>query len=418
MRRSLLSAAFLISSLLGASRLAAQAISMGNLPAAPNFGFEAGVVTAVDRAAPANAAGNIVSATFHYSVAPCPATVKIKFFRPSGGTYVFLAERGPFDVTATFQTVSFAPVGVAAGDLVGIARITACGSPVGQAPGAAAGFVAFAGDVTGPVAESSGTAFLNSTLSVQANGSGTQPPTETLAAIVPVVISSPGALPSFFRTSVQLHNPFDGAISGRLVFHPGGLSGSSSDPSFFYSLAPGQTVFIPDLLPAIGQTGVGSLDVVVGTGSGAPVLRARVFNDGGAAGTYGFNEEPVGIPDALKPGDIAVLITPPDTDLFRFNVGVRTLSAGAVLNVVVRNSTGTVKHVLSRSYAADYFEQTDVATFLSGFAPGANDSITVSLASGSGVVYGATADNRTNDPSIQIGKEGLPTTAGAAPLGP
>lgn len=414
MRRSNFFTAFLLVSLLGTARLAGQAVSLGNIPAAPNFGFDPGTVTAVDRAAPANAAGNVVSATFHWSVAPCPAAVKIKFFRPSGGTYLFLADRGPFDVTATLQTVTFSPVGVAAGDLVGITRRTNCGSPVGQAPGAAAGLIAFAGDVTASVPESSGTVFANSTLSVQATGVATPPPTEILAAIVPVAVSTAGVPPSFFRTSVQLHNPFSGAISGRLVFHPAGSTGVSSDPSFFYSLAPGQTAFVPDLLPAIGQTGIGSLDVMVGTGPGAPVLRASVFNDGGAAGTHGFNEDPVPLSEALNPGDTAILLTPPDTALFRMNVGVRTLSAGAALNIVVRNAEGAVTHARTRTYAANYFEQTTVASFLGGFIPGPNDSISVSTTSGSAIVYGATADNRTNDPSLQIGKEASSITVETA----
>src|SRR5262249_8298346 len=45
--------------------------------------------------------------------------------------------------------------------------------------------------------------------------------TGALFAALPVVISSPGALGSFFKTSSQLHNPTDSPISGRAVFHPG-----------------------------------------------------------------------------------------------------------------------------------------------------------------------------------------------------
>jgi hypothetical protein len=60
-----------------------------------------------------NIEGDAVSATFGWSASPCPSAVKIKFFRPQELTLVpgptppigFLEERGPFDVTASFDPV-------------------------------------------------------------------------------------------------------------------------------------------------------------------------------------------------------------------------------------------------------------------------------------------------------------------------
>ncbi len=83
----------------------------------------------------ANVNGNATSATFSWSAAPCPAAVKIKFFRPSsalpGGVYFFVNQRGPFDVTQSRQTVQLdPPVELHAGDVIAITNLTACGGPV------------------------------------------------------------------------------------------------------------------------------------------------------------------------------------------------------------------------------------------------------------------------------------------------
>jgi len=240
----------------------------------------------------------------------------------------------------------------------------------------------------------------NLSLACSGGGGGAPGP----AAVVPVVGSTPGASQAFFRTSVQLHNPGAAAVSGRLIYHPQGTSAGASDPSLFYALAPGETRSIPDLLPAMGLTGLGTLDVVPEVGTAVPLIVVRVFNDGGALGTTGFTEELVLPADALGAGQRGVLIGPIDTALYRFNVGVRTLGAGAVLSIVVRNAAGTVTRTLTRTYAPNYFEQRDSGAFLEGAVLAANDTITVQVVSGSAIVYGATVDNRTNDPSLQLAR--------------
>jgi hypothetical protein len=385
-----------------------QTVILGNLPSSPNFGFDQTPVTAVDFSNPASQAATLNSAAFTWSASPCPGAVKIKFFRPTPtGSLAFLTERGPFDVTSLTQFIFLTPtVDVQAGDLVGIARLTACGSPVGQTPGNPQGFIGFNSDVTFAVTTSQGTLFPNATLSVQATGMvNLPPPSADPTAIVPVVGSTPGAVgQAFFRTSVQLHNPRTTPISGHLVYHPQGASGSASDPSMFYSLQPGETRSIPDLLPSMGLTGLGSLDVVAADSLPAPLLAVRVFNDAGTLGTTGFSEELVVPGDALAAGERGILVAPPDAALYRYNVGVRTLGTGAILSITVRNAAGTVTRTLTRTYPANSFEQRDSAAFLDGPAVAANDTITVQVVSGRAIVYGATIDNRTNDPSMQLAR--------------
>jgi hypothetical protein len=391
-----------------ASVALAQTVTVGNLPANPNFGFNQTPVTLIDLSNPANASGNLTQAAFTWSATPCPAGAKLKFFRPTPtGGFSFLAERGPYDVTSLTSFVILSPpVAVQAGDLIGITRLTPCGSPVGQTPGATQGLIGFASDVTFSVTASQGSLFPNATLSAQATGTLTPPPPSVEpAAIVPVVGSTPGALgQAFFRTSVQLHNPRALRMTGRLVYHAAGSSATLTDPSLTYVLEPGETRSIPDLLPAMGLTGLGSLDVVPDTGTATPLLVARVFNDGGAAGTTGFTEEGVTPSDALVAGERGFLIAPPDAALYRFNVGVRTLGAGATLTITARNTAGTVTRVLTRTYPPNYFEQRDSASFLNGAAAAASESFAIQVVSGSAIVYGATVDNRTNDPSLQLAK--------------
>jgi hypothetical protein len=390
------------------SVVSAQTVTVGNLPANPNFGFNQTPVTLIDLSNPANASGNLTNASFTWSVTPCPAAAKIKFFRPTpNGSFAFLAERGPYDVGALTSFVFLSPpVAVQAGDLIGITRLTACGSPVGQTPGAIEGLLGFATDVTSTVTVSQGTLFPNATLSVQATGTVTQPPPSAdPTAIIPVVGSTPGALgQAFFRTSVQMFNPGTARMTGKLVYHPAGTSAAAGDPSLNYVLEPGETRAIPDLLPAMGLTGLGSLDVFADTGTATPVFVVRVFNDGGAAGTTGFNEEQIKPSDALVAGARGHLIAPPDSALYRYNVGVRTLGSGATLMITARSATGVVTRTVTRSYPPSYFEQRDSGAFLNGAAVAANESLTIQVVAGSAIVYGATVDNRTNDPSLQLAK--------------
>ncbi len=394
--------------LLATTVLTAQTVTVGNLPANPNFGFNQTPVTLIDLSNPANASGNLTQASFTWSATPCPAAAKLKFFRPTpGGGFSFLAERGPYDVTSLTSFVILSPpVAVQAGDLIGITRLTTCGSPVGQTPGATQGLIGFSSDVTSGVTASQGSLFPNATLSAQATGTVTQPPPSVEpAAIIPVVGSTPGALgQAFFRTSVQLYNPSNARMTGRLVYHPAGSSASATDPFLTYVLEPGETRSIADLLPAMGLTGLGSLDVVTDAGTGTPILVVRVFNDGGAAGTSGFTEEAVTPAQALVAGERGFLIAPPDPALYRFNIGVRTLGSGATLAITARNTAGTVTRTLTRTYPPNYFEQRDSASFLNGAPVAANESITIQVVSGSAIVYGATVDNHTNDPSLQLAK--------------
>jgi hypothetical protein len=223
--------------------------------------------------------------------------------------------------------------------------------------------------------------------------------------ILAVVGSTPGAFGSYFKTSVQLYNPKSTTLSGKVVFHTQFASGSSTDPSLAYSIAPGKTVVYPDLLPALNVTsGLGSVDIIGDIGVALPVSLVRVFNDAGAAGTTGFAEEQLAPAEALQPGSIGVLLTPSDVARFRLNVGVRTLDQGATMTITVRDKDGVTVATVNRTYAATYFAQVGSPALLDGYALKGGETITFEVTSGGAFVYGSTTDNTTNDPSVQFAR--------------
>jgi hypothetical protein len=60
-----------------------------------------------------------------------------------------------------------------------------------------------------------------------------------------------------------------------------------------FNLAAGQSIAYDDVVVAMGQAGLGTLDINVPNASAPPIVVARVFNDGGDSGTSGFTEEAV-----------------------------------------------------------------------------------------------------------------------------
>ncbi len=77
--------------------------------------------------------GSVNFAEFLWSQSPCPAAVKIKFFHPMapGGPFIYLDQRGSFDVTRMRQTVRLdPPVPIHVGDIIAITNVTSCGGPM------------------------------------------------------------------------------------------------------------------------------------------------------------------------------------------------------------------------------------------------------------------------------------------------
>lgn len=225
---------------------------------------------------------------------------------------------------------------------------------------------------------------------------------EVAGSIIPVVASTPGNFGSFFKTAVQLHNSTDKTITGRFVYHPQRVAGSSADPALEYSILPGRTIEFEDLLPEMNQAGLGSLDIVPVIGP-LPVSVVRIFNDAGEEGTTGMTELQVLPVEALIDGQEAVLITPIDPVKARFNIGVRTLSQGVTMTVVSKNDENVVLSSVTKMYPATWFEQVSSGEFL-GRQIGANETLLFIIDEGSAIIYGSTTDNITQDPALQIAR--------------
>src|SRR6185369_1969680 len=181
------------------------------------------------------------------------------------------------------------PVQVQEGDLIAISRIANCGNPATLSGIVSAGYVGYSGDLTGNVSLSAAQVTSGDTLAVHATGTAV----ESVARVLPAAASTPGNFGSFFKTSVQMYNPWTNALSGRFVYHPAGAPGSSSDPILTFTIGVGQSVSYPDIVGTMGATGLGSIDIVMSQPNQPPVIVARVFNDAGAAGTSGFTEDAV-----------------------------------------------------------------------------------------------------------------------------
>lgn len=387
---------------------------VGNPPSSPaNAGAlaPAAPFTLIDYSRPATATGNLTQVKVGWTTFPCSNNFRVRVFHRAGSTLAPAAQSGLLSLTSADGngdfTLSLAPpLPIEQGDLVGITVVKDCYNPVAYHGFPTIGYRLFAGDVQATVPIDG---FLNSSSDQLALGA-TGVTTSYTALVVPGVGSLPGAQGAHFKTSLQvIANPYGGDLAGKLVFHPIGVSGSPSDPSIALVLGAGRAVAYPDVMATIGQTGIGSLDVVLDAASPAPVVYARVFNDAGAAGTSGLGEpaidvsQPGYLPGSLvmSGGCTGLLSAPVDPATQRINIGMRSLDTGVTISFTLKSEDGATRASALQTLSPNEFLQVKAEDLFGGTAPGANDYIQVSV-SGASIVYGATTDNTTNDPSVQF----------------
>jgi hypothetical protein len=379
----------------------AQPFSMGRMPdhgsviKAPNP-----VITLIDLSHPATASATVTAASVRYNLPPagsCANAFKVKFLRPNSGltSYVVLAERGPFNATAQVTDVPISPgVAVQAGDLLAVTQLvpSTCGGVLLTNDDAASLMFHTFADIT------SGT-FTNMTLdhglTLDARAVATS---NDIAGILTAAAAAQG-VGAFFRTAVQLANPEDGTMTGKLVFHPQGVSAAAGDKSLTYSIGPHGTYSQNDLVTAMGATGLGSVDLITATG-GVPLVIARVFNDRGTDGTDGFIEPLMKVTDAMSNGASGAIVLPPDLTNFRVNVGVRTLDAGATLTFYYTSPNDAVVATPGRSFDPNYFMQFPIDQLISSKAYKPNGHVGIQVTSGAAIIYVSIIDAKTGDSSV------------------
>lgn len=227
-----------------------------------------------------------------------------------------------------------------------------------------------------------------------------KPATTSPMRVIVVAGSTAGSFGSFFRTAAQLHNNGTAPISGHIVFHPQGASGSSSDPRVNYTLGPRETLTYADIFSALGVSGLGSMDLVSDFGA-LPRVVIRIYNDAGDKGTAGMTLPLIRPEDALTAGRTGLLIAPPDATRARFNLGFRTLGGETTFTLRLLNSTGSSVKSVSMTLEPNYFIQRTAADVM-GMPIGNSDVIEIAVEKGALIAYGSTTDNITQDASIQV----------------
>jgi hypothetical protein len=382
---------------------AAQEVRVGSLEGNNAVFFGATAMTAIDWSRPASAAGAVTTASVAWTgaSAPCDGIYYVRFYAIPGNAFacVMTAERGPFRAVNGINTVTLdPPVNVTPETYIGIRRNSgaeSCGQPYGTFTRIPGRTLFTSEDYKGGSLTSVSPA---SNFTLQATA--TSVPSVRVSTL-PAVASTAGAFGSFFRTSLTLSNPSALEIHGKLQFRAAGRSGTASDPTTDFTIPSNGTLNYADIVSTMGQTGLGSLDILT-TGSPTPIASARVFNDSGAAGTSGLAEDAV--PAASPYLSVANVLIPDDLTNYRLNIGVRTFAAGD-LNVAVYDAAGAQQTNLVKSYPANYFEQVAASAFLNGATLPPGGKIVVFAFSREFIVYGAATDNRTNDPSMRIGND-------------
>lgn len=390
------------------AQLPAQSLTMGNTVGTPNSsdGAVAAVRTDVDLASPANATGNLTSATFYWSSTGCSNAVKVKVYRRVGDTFSEVAERGPFTPSSNTFTTALSPaIAVQQGDLIALSRVANCGNPGAMVPGWQNNYLQIAGEpITFTLTQA---AKINATLEVKATGTAT----EYVAGVIPAVASNSGTAGTYFKTTVQIlaHPPVGSTpTTGRLVFHRIGVAGSPSDPSLPFSILPGDMQTWDDILTTAGYAGAASsVDVVLPWDHALPVISTHLFNDGGGSGTTGFRQDVVDLrrdsSQIFTPGMWGYLLGPADAVKYRCNIGVRSLEAGAEGTFEVHSADGTLLGSKSFRYGPNSFDQKSFQQ-LTGITLGDAMWVKVTLGTGTAIVYISVVDNTTGDPANVLGR--------------
>jgi hypothetical protein len=217
--------------------------------------------------------------------------------------------------------------------------------------------------------------------------------------VFPVVGSTRGLNNASFKTALRL-GPATTLSVGKIVFHPAGHAGSDDDPSIPYRMERGQTLQYDDVVASIGQSGIGSLDVLqtlpfVSAATTLVPAEARMFNEV-PGGTYGTFESPVLPVDVFRPVDWNIFVP---SSRFRVNIGIRTLTQTHVSFFLVAADGNVTEKVVD--YPPDFvFLQAADQFFGKPVNPG--DSIVVNM-TGDNVIaipFHTFTDNSTNDPAV------------------
>jgi hypothetical protein len=233
----------------------------------------------------------------------------------------------------------------------------------------------------------------------------------TRKAVIPIAGSGQGANGGRFKTSLTL-SATGAAERGRVIFHPAGSAARPDDPSipYVFNEGVGQELKFDDVVAAMGQSGVGSLDIVPDEGASdvLPAIDVRLYNET-TVGTFG-TAAPALLPfDFLQPPTLTLSI-PASDSLFRVNVGVRTLTDTRA-TALVYGTNGHLRTFRNLAWPADYTILGTVAQVI-GLAVDPGESVSIFF-EGAAIPFYTRTENRTNDPDLFVGSGGKPGNVGA-----
>ncbi|MBV8519932.1 MAG: hypothetical protein JO197_21250 [Acidobacteria bacterium] len=218
----------------------------------------------------------------------------------------------------------------------------------------------------------------------------------TRRAVLPVVGSTAGAFGGKFKTALTLV-PTAANQRGRIVFHPAGVAGSANDPSMPFAFTNAQPLVFDDVVATMGQSGLGSIDIVPDEGAQTilPRIEARLYNDT-SLGTFGTFAEAIYPYDYLEPPSMHVPIA---DERFRVNVGFRTLT-DVTMSVFVYAADGRLLALETGTFPADWMQMTSASDLAKrALAPG----MWLEVAFGGAVIpFYTVTENRTNDPTLVV----------------
>jgi len=258
--------------LMCSAALSAQEIRIGALEGNNQVFFGAQPVTVIDWSRPATASGivNTASVAWSGATAPCDNIFYVRFFALPSNAFatVMTAERGPFRAVTGINTVTLEPpVSVTSETYIGLRRGAgpeSCGQPYGT-------FTRQAGRALFTSDDFKGGAFtsLSPAANFRLQAQASNVPSVRVSTI-PAAGSLAGGFGSFFRTSLALSNPGSIEIRGKLLYHPANRAGVDSDPTLSYVIPANGTLNYSDVVVAMGQSGLGSLDILT-TASPTPI---------------------------------------------------------------------------------------------------------------------------------------------------
>ena len=215
--------------------------------------------------------------------------------------------------------------------------------------------------------------------------------------IVPIAGSAQGADNSRWQTELVLHSSSSTTIHAKLLFHDRTGTAATAD----LDVPPRATLSIADVVNSrFGLDNVtGAIEMQVEDRFARKlVLTSRTFSHSDR-GDLGESIPAVRADAASKAGTSLVIAAPSSASDFRLNVGLYAFSDASVRWDLLR-ADGTTAASLTLPYAAGtqtQYNPSSVALFNTPSQD--NDSLIVSILSGSIVAYGSSVANATGDPT-------------------